>query len=124
MASDLLSTIRLELDARLDELRPFLAEYERLLAADASLLSPDRSPSPGALEQTSEVARAPRPQGVARLAILAALEHGSHTVSELTVVTAMSGPNIRKNLRGLLQERAVRKISREGKTAYAPARRI
>jgi hypothetical protein len=33
MASGLLSTVRSELDARLDELRPLLSEYERLLAA-------------------------------------------------------------------------------------------
>jgi len=37
MAADLLSTVPSELDARLDELRPVLSEYERLLAAAAAL---------------------------------------------------------------------------------------
>ncbi len=35
------------------------------------------------------------------------------------MVTAMSGPNINGNVRRLLQERAIVKTSREGKTAYA-----
>lgn len=59
------------------------------------------------------------PRGAAREAILAALEHGSHTVSELVVVTAMSGPNVNGNLRRLLSEGAIAKTEREGKTAYA-----
>jgi hypothetical protein len=194
MAADLLTTIRSELDARLGELRPLLAEYERLLAAvDAlatttsgrttsgtsasgteSAATPKLAPSGSAAAQTSvspapaprkrgrprgsaagaikraastpsartsaaeaasgseadgpsrekpkrrTAAKSPRaPRGAAKLAIIAALEHGSHTVSELAVVTAMSGPNISGNIRRLLQERAITKTSREGKTAYA-----
>jgi DNA-binding transcriptional ArsR family regulator len=57
-------------------------------------------------------------RGAAAEAIVAALEHGSHTVSELTIVTAMSAPNIRGNLRRLLQADAVSQTKREGKTAY------
>jgi DNA-binding transcriptional ArsR family regulator len=62
-------------------------------------------------------ARAAR--GAAREAILAALEHGSHTVGELVVVTAMSGPNINGNLRRLVSEGAVVKTEREGKRAWS-----
>jgi len=58
-------------------------------------------------------------RGAAEHAIVAALEHGSHTVSELVVVTAMSGPNIRSNLRRLLRARTVTQTKREGKAAYA-----
>jgi hypothetical protein len=58
------------------------------------------------------------PRGAAAEAIVAALEHGSHTVSELAVVTAMSGQNIRNNLKRLLQARTVKHTKREGKTAY------
>jgi hypothetical protein len=63
------------------------------------------------------------PKGAARQAIVAALEHGSHTVGELAVVTAMTGPNINGNIRRLLQEGAITKTSREGKTAYALVQR-
>ncbi|HTB50139.1 MAG TPA: helix-turn-helix domain-containing protein [Solirubrobacteraceae bacterium] len=58
-------------------------------------------------------------RSVARETILDALEHGSHTVGELTVVTAMSGPNINGSLRKLVAEGAVIKTEREGKAAWA-----
>jgi hypothetical protein len=58
-------------------------------------------------------------RGAAREAILGALEHGSHTVGELSVVTAMSGPNINGNLRRLAAEGVVVKTEREGKAAWA-----
>lgn len=64
----------------------------------------------------------PKPEraarGAAREAILAALDHGSHTVGELAVVTAMSGPNISGNMRKLVSEGAVVKTEREGKAAW------
>jgi hypothetical protein len=67
----------------------------------------------------------PKPERVsrdiARETILAALEHGSHTVGELAVVTAMSGPNINGNLRKLVSAGAVVKTEREGKAAWALA---
>lgn len=183
MAPDLLSTIRYEIDERLSELRPLLAEYERLLDAAAALdvaggldafgASPvakngrrgarvgtaRRGSAAGAIElaatgsamdvlersaaeQSGEgdsstglngkVRSAARPlrriadpkpervlRGIARETILAALEHGSHTVGELTVVTAMSGPNINSNLRKLVAEGSVVKTEREGKAAWA-----
>jgi DNA-binding transcriptional ArsR family regulator len=67
-----------------------------------------------------ELEKAPRAQrGAAREAILAALDHGSHTVGELVVVTAMSAPNLTGNLRRLASEGKIVKTEREGKTAYA-----
>jgi hypothetical protein len=68
-------------------------------------------------ESSPKPARAAR--GAAREAILAALEHGSHTVGELSVVTAMGGPNINGNLRRLAGEGVVAKTEREGKTAWS-----
>ncbi|HLL92405.1 MAG TPA: ArsR family transcriptional regulator [Solirubrobacteraceae bacterium] len=70
-------------------------------------------------------ARAPQERavrGAAQQAILAALEHGSHTVGELVVVTAMSAANIRENLRRLLKAGTVTRASRDGKAAYALSR--
>jgi DNA-binding transcriptional ArsR family regulator len=177
MAPDLLSKIRDEIDERLSEMGPVLAEYERLLlaadalvtdsngsspkkdtnvsangaprgsrdggqrrgsAADATRRAPaaqiaeehsggepakqskavkDRSPAaPSAGNVRPKAERAAR--GAAREAILAALEHGSHTVGELVVVTAMSAPNINGNLRKLISEGAVVKTEREGKAAW------
>jgi DNA-binding transcriptional ArsR family regulator len=154
MASDLLTTVRSELDARLRELGPLRAEYERLVAAaealgataDGAVAAPDataatpsgsptrrhrrrrRSPAARAAEPTPAPARRRRPaarerrraaRGAARQAIIAALEHGSHTASELASVTAMTGPNIRVNLRRLLREGTVTRARRDGKSAYA-----
>jgi DNA-binding transcriptional ArsR family regulator len=68
-------------------------------------------------EEKPKAARAQR--GAAREAILAALDHGSHTVGELVVVTAMSAPNLTGNLRRLVSDGTIVKTEREGKTAYA-----
>jgi hypothetical protein len=170
MAPDLLSTIRREIDERLSELRPLLAERDRLLGAvealeaaaskagSASVPEPvaveppapakltrrarlgaaRRGSAAGAIEQATSApatttvtaerkvaksAAKDKPEravrGAARETILAALDHGSHTVSELAVVTAMSGPSINGNLRTLVAEGAVVKIEREGKAAWA-----
>ena len=58
------------------------------------------------------------------MAILAALEHGSHTVSELAIVTAMSGAIIKNNLRRLQQAGTITRTKRagDGKAAYALTR--
>ncbi|MFZ1154965.1 MAG: hypothetical protein WAN93_08685 [Solirubrobacteraceae bacterium] len=185
MAPDLLSTIRCEIDERLSELHPLLAEYEQLLVAVDALLATGggggsatavaatapvkrvarrsqtrpgrRGSAAGAIERVAvdattaaidrpeaeESAKSPatvdgprkakapsssakpKPEraarGAARDAILAALDHGSHTVGELAVVTAMSGPSINGNLRKLLSAGAVVKTEREGKAAWALA---
>jgi hypothetical protein len=180
MGPDLLSTIRREIDERLSELRPLLAEHERLLSAvealevagdqgdEASVSEPaatkpaapvksvSAKPAPakpirrharptttrrgsaaGAIElaatgpvaATIEGGNGKEPtfrdkpersaRGVVREVILAALDHGSHTVGELAMVTAMSGPNINGSLRKLVSEGAVVKTEREGKAAWA-----
>jgi len=159
MATDLLSTICREIDERLNELRPLLAERQRLLVAADVLIEArqdgveidgqlDRDPDSGSRSVSGTPAKrlrpsatkskptfkpkraaesAPQPttkperavRGAAREAILGALEHGSHTVSELVVVTAMSGPNIHGNLRRLEAEGVVVKAEREGKAAWA-----
>jgi hypothetical protein len=124
VSGDLLMRVRAEIDARLLELHPAVSEYERLLHtaetfgrsmdhANAATPRPRRAPSAPKRE------RAPR--GAAQLAIVAALEHGSHTVSELAVVTAMSGANLRANLRRLVSAGTVTTAKREGKAAYALA---
>jgi hypothetical protein len=130
MASDLLTRIRGEIDVRLRELRPALEEHERLLAAGEELdrkIAASKSPrSPGsrrtaASRNGAAAGRARAPRGAAQEAIVAALEHGSHTVSELAVVTAMSAPGIRQSLRRLVLAGAVTQAKREGKLAYALA---
>jgi hypothetical protein len=160
MAADLLTIIRAEIDARLRELRPLLAEYERLVSAADALASesaaaepaplappprrrgrPRKTPAaadasaPAATAEAGEEApagyatsstRAYEPEGLAKpgrratgQAILAALEHGSHTVAELVMVTAIAAPDIRDSLRRLRRRKAIVKTDRDGKTAYA-----
>jgi hypothetical protein len=145
MASDLLSKISSELDARLGELRPLVAEYERLLVAARSLENTDGST--GTPARASSAKRSPTGRSTGRRgsaagtvkraaskparkrqsaslstvgrAVLDALEHGSHTISELVMVTAMGAGEIRANVRRLLAHDEIAKIDREGKTAYA-----
>jgi hypothetical protein len=57
-------------------------------------------------------------RGAAEQAIMAALEHGSHTTSELVMVTAMSAQNIRGNLSRLERGGTIAKTKRDGRTAY------
>jgi hypothetical protein len=63
--------------------------------------------------------REPSVRSAVGQAIIAALEHGSHTPGELTVVTAMSGPDIQGGLRRLKRDGTIVKTERDGKTAYA-----
>jgi hypothetical protein len=163
MARDLLSEICREIDERLQELRPLLAEHEALLEAAAALdaagsgllaadtlepssapqataggavksraartrtaktraaAGPGGRPAPKAARTALRPKPAPAARSTAGATILAALEHGSHTVSELAVVSAMSGPSINSTLRKLVSERAVVKTEREGKPAWALA---
>jgi hypothetical protein len=69
----------------------------------------------------SESRREPASPAAVRQAILAALEHGSHTPSELVMVTAMSTPEIRGGLIRLTGRGAITKVKRrgDGKTAYS-----
>jgi predicted transcriptional regulator len=57
--------------------------------------------------------------GEAHEAIVGALEHGSHTVAELAVVTAVSAAAINRGVRALAGAGVVRKTEREGKPAWA-----
>jgi hypothetical protein len=159
MTADLLAQVRAEIDGRLSELRPAVAEYERLLGAATALessaaaleisTSAPHGASPvsdgpieigsqaeqGALAAAQQAtsrraAKAPaakakptarRQPGVGPVeqAIVAALEHGSHTLSELGVVTAMPASALREGLRRLLTAGKVTRASREGRAAYA-----
>jgi hypothetical protein len=127
IVSDLLSTVRAEIEERLHELRPLVSEYERMLDAAGALgVGSERASAPSPSRAAPRAAQrnaGGKPQrarrGAAEHAIVAALEHGSHTLTELVVVTAMSGPNIRSNLRRLLKARTVTQTKREGKAAYA-----
>jgi hypothetical protein len=154
--ADLLTSIRAEIDVRLGDLRPALAEYEELLsvldalgsdARSASAQSasgsgpggravaqpaipaaprsnaPTRARSPRAKARPTAARRARKRErpahGPAGQAILAALEHGSHTVAELVLVTALPAPDIRAGARRLLESGAIAKTEREGRSAYA-----
>ena len=168
MAGDLLERVRAEIDARRKELRPHLAEYERLLSAAEALgigigeagvslpraaarraarpaavarkpaagrssrgaapkapkrkaATPKAAPARRPPAARSGKTRSPAARGAAQQAIAAALEHGSHTVGELAVVTAMSAPSVRESLRRMLSAGAVERARREGKAAYALA---
>jgi DNA-binding transcriptional ArsR family regulator len=138
MATDLLTQIHAELGQRMAELRPLLDEYERLLAAadtldamEAEPVAADAPETPApAIPATSkpieydyepEPKRKPAASSDVKQAILAALEHGSHTVSELVMVTAMSPSEIRANLSRLARQRKVTRVKRQGdgKSAYS-----
>ncbi len=146
---ELLDRIRREIDERLAELRPHVEEHGQLLAAAESLTLGDRtpaapgrgrraragkpSPSPPASVRTAEkvsrharrrAAKAPtgRPRGprsAAQQAIEAALEHGSHTLAELVLVTAIETAPIRAQLGRLQKAGVVSRVRRDGKTAYS-----
>jgi DNA-binding transcriptional ArsR family regulator len=78
-------------------------------------------PAPRRAGGVPKPARKRAQRGAAALAILAALEHGSHTASELLLVTAMSPPIINNNLRRLQQAGTITRTKRDGdgKVAYA-----
>jgi hypothetical protein len=80
-------------------------------------------PEPAAqeFEPEPELERRPASASEVRQAILAALEHGSHTIGELVMVTAMGTPEIRTNLSQLARQRKVMRVKREGdgKSAFA-----
>jgi hypothetical protein len=80
-------------------------------------------PEPPVEEELDERPRKAVSQATAQQAILAALEHGSHTATELVMVTAMSSSDIRNNLSRLARRGGVMKVKRagDGKSAYALA---
>jgi predicted Rossmann fold nucleotide-binding protein DprA/Smf involved in DNA uptake len=72
-------------------------------------------------EPEPEPERKPAAPSDVRQAIVAALEHGSHTIGELVMVTAMSTAEIRTNLSQLTRQRKVTRVKRQGdgKGAFA-----
>jgi hypothetical protein len=151
MAADVLARVCAEIDERMAELRPAVAEYQRLLGA-ADALEPGPEPAPGALARAPAVrhespaapakakptararpagrpSRAAQKRSVAKprktrlgpveQAIVAALEHGSHTLGELGIVTAISAAELRGGVRHLLAAGRITRASREGRAAYA-----
>jgi hypothetical protein len=157
--SVLLARVRAEIDARLADLRPAIAEYDRLIEAADALEAEAREQRRAAPPQAAKAPSVRKPAkargagkpakvrsaakpakaggagasrsaakadsgkgGVSEQAIVAALEHGSHTVGELVVVTAMSGADIRASVKRLLKAGAVRRATREGRAAYALSR--
>jgi len=137
ITADLLVQVCAEIDARLAELRPAVQEYQQLLdaadalEADAARATAEEGPADAKSVRTVATRRRARrrsaaggrgpsaPRTAAAQAIVAALEHGSHTVGELVVVTAMSGPEIRESLRALQRAGKITRAKREGRTAYA-----
>jgi hypothetical protein len=99
---------------------PSAAAQTREHAASAPPPKADERAESESYGEEDERKRRPSP-GAVQQAILAALEHGSHTVSELVMVTAMRGADIRANLTRLAKRGKVAKVKREGdgKTAYA-----
>lgn len=101
------------------------AEQERQ-PVDGVRLPVDQAPQPIAEVETLATDDLAEPEAIskpapaaAREAILAALDHGSHTVNELVVVTAMSAASITSGMRRLVADGSVVKTEREGKMAYA-----
>jgi hypothetical protein len=122
VGAELLTRVRAEIDGRLAELRPAVAEYERLTGASEALDTERRAPKRAARGSSTRgsFARRPSPAPSAdQHAIVAALEHGSHTVGELVLVTALPGTSIRAALKPLLKSGAVTRAKREGRLAYA-----
>jgi hypothetical protein len=122
MGSDLLSDIRREIEDRLQRLRPAVEEYEQLLVTAEALEREQgglNGAGPGRRSGTRRAGESA--DAVLREAILGALEHGSHTVAELTVVTGKSTAQVNRELRRLEIARLVAKTEREGKLAWSLA---
>jgi hypothetical protein len=73
-----------------------------------------RGSAAGAIERAAST-----PRGASQQAIVAALEHGSHTLGELAVVTAISSSKIRESVRQLQRGGTIARTRREGRVAYA-----
>jgi hypothetical protein len=69
--------------------------------------------------RTAPVPRTAPAIDAASQAILAALEHGSHTVAELGIVTALPAGQIRERAGRLRSSGGIVTTEREGRTAYA-----
>jgi hypothetical protein len=113
-------------------LTPAAKTQERTTTPAIAEILERAAPAPSTIEGNGQAAPAPADDGrvpkrepaspaAVQQAILAALEHGSHTTSELVMVTAMSTREIRAGLRRLAGRGTVAKVKRsgDGKSAYA-----
>jgi hypothetical protein len=100
---------------------PFAPKPAAVKVGRSPKAPPATSPTPPKAPRAEKQAPAPRvSRDESQQAIVAALEHGSHTVAELAIVTAMSGSAIREAIRGLQKAGKVKKAKRgDGKAAYA-----
>ncbi len=82
---------------------------------------PAGRPSGAAQQRSAATERKPRQPrvGPVEQAIVAALEHGSHTLGELGIVTAISATELRAGVRRLVAAGRITRASREGRAAYA-----
>lgn len=130
MAVELLARVHAEIEERMVALRPAVEEYERLTGATDALGTESaesaaageptkRAPAPATASRTKRARPAKRTPSAAEQAIAAALEHGSHTVPELVLVSALPAADIRAGLRPLLASGAVTRAKRDGRAAYA-----
>lgn len=130
MAVELLTRVRAEIEGRLAELQGAVDEYQRLLGAADALESSAVAAKPSRAgrrqarvphQARTGTARAPRQarMGTVEKAVVAALEHGSHTMGELGVVTGSPAASLRGSLRRLLAAGKITRTSREGRAAYA-----
>jgi hypothetical protein len=134
MEVELLARVHAEIEERIAALRPAVEEYERLTGATDALGTKSAKAGEPAKRATpaSAKSRAKRPRAAKRApraakrapsaaeqAIAAALEHGSHTVAELVLVSALPAADIRAGLRPLLASGAVTRAKRDGRAAYA-----
>lgn len=109
--------------------KPRTAGRASTVAKPAGTAAAELSPKVGSKSAAKGRGRAPKPkpkpaatprgpQGVTQQAIAAALEHGSHTLAELVLVTAIPAATLRAQLSPLQKMGAVSKVRREGKAAY------
>jgi hypothetical protein len=59
------------------------------------------------------------PRDASQQAIVSALEHGSHTLGELVLVTAIAASELRQGVRRLQQAGTITRTQRDGRAAYA-----
>jgi hypothetical protein len=93
-------------------------------AGPASANTVKTAKKPAAGGRRSKAVKAPKgrprgPRSATQQAIEAALEHGSHTLAELVLVTAIETAPIRAQLGRLQKAGVVSRIRRDGKTAYS-----
>ncbi len=100
---------------------PSAAVTDKQLASAHRAAEASEPEAPTSLAEDAAHRREPVSPAAAQQAILAALEHGSHTPGELVMVTAMSATEIRGNLSRLARRGAIAKVRRDGdgKAAYA-----